>query len=82
MSEFGGLRKHENAALREENKKWAAPYYGCSFSPGKAARVCRALLWDKTVIESHLISSSATYGRNLLETKSPTDEDVALEVEL
>ena len=33
-----------------KNKNWVAPNYGCSLSPGKAARFSRALHWDKKTI--------------------------------
>ena len=50
MSEFGGLQKHENTVHRKQQNNWVAPYYGCSLSPGKAARISRALHWDKKII--------------------------------
>ena len=38
----------ENAHRRKKNLV-APPYYGCSLSPGKAARISCALHWDKKV---------------------------------
>ena len=29
-----------------QGESWVAPCYGCSLSPGKAARISRALHWD------------------------------------
>ena len=37
------------------NKNWVAPYYDCLLSAGKAARIFRALHWDKKMISSNLI---------------------------
>ena len=31
-------------------KTWVAPYYDCSLSPEKAARISRAFHWDKKVV--------------------------------
>ena len=55
MSEFGRLRKHENTAHRKKQKNWVAPYYGCSLSQGKAARISHALHWDQKIIKSNKI---------------------------
>ena len=44
MSEFGGLRKHENTAHRTKQQ------IDSSQSPGKSARMSHALHWDKTVV--------------------------------
>ena len=49
MSEVGGLRKHENTAHRKKGKKWVAPCYSCSLSPGKAARISSSLHLDKNI---------------------------------
>ena len=56
MLEFGGLQKHENIAHRKKQKKWVAPYYGCSIFPEKAAQISHALHWDKKII--NVISSN------------------------
>ena len=50
VSEFSALRKHENTAHREKTTTWVAPYYGCSLSLGRAARISCALYWDKKII--------------------------------
>ena len=62
MSEFGGLRKHENTSLRTKQKGWVAPYCGCSLSPVKAARMFRALHRDKNVMWCNLKSDEIDLG--------------------
>ena len=53
---LGQKKVHENTAHRRTKQQpWVAPYYGCSLSPEKAARLSRALHWDKK--KSHLIES-------------------------
>ena len=41
-------QKHCTQETTQTN--WFAPYYGCSLFPGKAARISRALHWDKNII--------------------------------
>ena len=58
-------RKHctlGKAQTQTKPNNWVALYYGCSLSPGKTARIFRALHWDKRVIYSksnlHTVTNS------------------------
>ena len=63
-----------------KKKSWIAPHYVCLLSPGKAARIFRALHWDKKVIKTNLIYSwpATSWGNGRMATQSPWQHESQL----
>ena len=49
-----GRMETRKRGIQGGKQSWVAPYHGCSLSQEKAARISRALHWDKKVIISNL----------------------------